>query len=147
MSKKGGGILKLRAYANSGLGDYLSIIWSVFCPFTTKQVNIRPFLRTNNLWKSRYIAKNSNSPYYKKENVVQTPSKPQFVQHFSSKAVYIPRACIWLIHKFEALQILSNILSFPYNSVPIFPYNRCLLLPFRQPRIGSSPRRDQIHLK
>ena len=107
MPKKGGGILKLRAYANSGLGDYLSIIWSVFCPFTTKQVNIRPFLRTNNLWKSRYIVKTLNSPYYKKENVVQNLNKPNFVQHFSSKAVCIPHTRIPPNHKFSISQDLQ----------------------------------------
>ena len=91
--------MKVRAYTNSGLGDYLSIIWSVFCPFTTKQVNIRPFLRIPNLRQSRYIVKLSNSPYYKKENVVQNPSKPNFVQHFSVKSVCIPRTRIHPNHK------------------------------------------------
>ena len=64
-------------------------------------VFIRPFLRTNNLWKSWYIAKTSNSPYYKKENVVQNPDKPNFVQHFSVKSVCIPHTRILSNHKSE----------------------------------------------
>ena len=93
--------MKVRACNRSTSGDYLSIIRSVFCPFTTKQANIRPFLRTNNLWKSRYIVKLSNSPYYKKENVVQNPDKPNFVQHFSVKSVCIPHTRILSNHKSE----------------------------------------------
>ena len=99
--------MKVRACNRSTSGDYLSIIRSVFCPFTTKQANIRPFLRTNNLWKSRYIVKTLNSPYYKKENVVQNLNKPNFVQHFSSKAVCIPHTRIPPNHKFSISQDLQ----------------------------------------
>ena len=79
-------------------------------------VFIRPFLRTNNLWKSRYIVKLSNSPYYKKENVAQNPDKPNFVQHFSVKSVCIPRTRIYPNHKskfWKAALSAASVLSMP----------------------------------